>query len=325
MLLGSLLSQELCLALFAHHCCIEPVKADLGIRSITTKEVDQRRQTVIVVEEQIVFCTFVERQDVEFALHEHPTARLQRVDFGDIGKLGEITSSILEEAGLAEMISKCYPAMSLKVCFRRFVCPGCDAVAGIWMFTRTISLTYLLLVLALGGCASTGSADNPSASQFNPPVENPLFVPQGQDPQQYQRVYDTVYDVCQRFFDIAGSNMYAGEIAGVPRISTGVFDWFRLEWYDGYELWESTAQSIRRRLQVQITPAEVGGYFILVRVYKELEDPGSGTIAGLSTTMRQDDLRTGSVKRVVPTSNWIDMGRDTRLESHILSKLKEKL
>lgn len=201
-----------------------------------------------------------------------------------------------------------------------------DVDAGIWMFTRMACFTAWMLMPWVAGCATTGNYDNPGAGAYVPAIENPLFVPQGQDPQQYQRVYDTVYDICQKYFDIAGSNMYAGEIAGAPLLSSGVFDWFQYEWYDGYELWQSTAQSIRRRLQVQITPAEVGGYFVLVRIYKELEDPGAGLATGLLSSMRNDDLkRPVTGKGTALGSYWIDMGRDTRLEGLIITKLKEKL
>lgn len=189
------------------------------------------------------------------------------------------------------------------------------------------SVLAIIMLVAMAGCKSSSSNDNPYVVRGALPIENPLFVPQGHDAQQYQRVYETVYDECQRFFDIASSNMYAGEIVSVPRISAGVFDWFIYEWYDGYELWQSTAQSIRRRLNVQITPAEVGGYFVQVKIIKELEDPGQAVTPLEQRRLRPDD--TFDIVGVVPSSiqrsRWIDMGRDTRLEDLIISKLKEKL
>jgi len=199
---------------------------------------------------------------------------------------------------------------------------------GVWgAFMHKISLIGFIWVASLVGCASTSSTENPYVIRGSLPNENPLFVPQGHDAQQYQRVYDTVYDVCQKFFDIANSNMYAGEIVSVPRISAGVFDWFSYEWYDGYELWQSTAQSIRRRLQVQITPAEVGGYFVLVKIVKELEDPGQSVAPLVQRRLRPDDTMdvVGVVPSSIQRSRWIDMGRDTRLEELIINKLKEKL
>lgn len=189
------------------------------------------------------------------------------------------------------------------------------------------SLFVGLLITIMAGCQSSQTNDNPYVVRGALPIENPLFVPQGQDAQQYQRVYETVYDECQRFFDIASSNMYAGEIVSVPRISAGVFDWFLYEWYDGYELWQSTAQSIRRRLTVQITPAEVGGYFVQVKIIKELEDPGQAVTPLEQRRLRPDDPFdvVGVVPSSIQKSRWIDMGRDIRLEELIISKLKEKL
>jgi hypothetical protein len=187
----------------------------------------------------------------------------------------------------------------------------------------------LLLLPLMIGCASTSWQSDPALVRGSLPNENPLFVPQGHDAQQYQRVYDTVYDICQTYFDIANSNMYAGEITGVPRLSAGIFDWFVYEYYDGYELWQSTAQSIRRRLQVQITPAEVGGYFVLVRIQKELEDPGQLVVLNNQRRLRPDDpidaQNVSSPSQVNPASKWIDIGRDARLEALIITKLKEKL
>ncbi|MBL8821832.1 MAG: hypothetical protein JNJ77_04525 [Planctomycetia bacterium] len=183
------------------------------------------------------------------------------------------------------------------------------------------------LLVSLAGCASTPIQENPYTVRGSIPFENPLFVPQGHDPQQYQRVYDIVYDVCQTYFDIANSNMYAGEIVGVPRVSGGVFDWCSTGWYDGYEIWESTTQSMRRRLLVQITPAEVGGYFVLVKVIKELEDPGRAVNPLQIRRVRPDDTvdAYNNAPQQLLNERWIDKGRDTRMEEAIISKLKEKL
>ena len=90
----------------------------------------------------------------------------------------------------------------------------------------------MILAIAMTGCMSGPPVENPYLVANHYPAENPLFVPQGQDAQQYQRVYDTVYDVAHKYFDIAASNMYAGEILGVPRISAGIFDWITYEGYD---------------------------------------------------------------------------------------------
>jgi hypothetical protein len=192
---------------------------------------------------------------------------------------------------------------------------------------RIRTVLGMILASVMTGCMSGPPVENPFLVPNHYPAENPLFVPQGQDAQQYQRVYDTVYDVAHKYFDIAASNMYAGEILGVPRISAGVFDWITYEGYDTYQLLESTAQSIRRRLHIQIIPAEVGGYFVLVKVIKELEDPGQNVAPVSGRRLRPDDVT--SQPGIAPTKAtgpcWIDMGRDWRFEELILRKLKECL
>jgi hypothetical protein len=222
-------------------------------------------------------------------------------------------SSKSGKADLADLVGSCYAAESAS--FDENV-------------MRLLAISLLLPWICIG-CTSTRWQDDPALVRGSLPIENPLFVPQGQDPQQYQRVYDTVYDICQTYFDIANCNMYAGEITGVPLLSAGIFDWFRFEYYDGYEIWQSTAQSIRRRLQVQITPAEVGGYFVLVRIQKELEDPGQIVRINDQRRLRPDDpidaQNVAAPSLTSPASRWIDMGRDTRLETLIITKLKEKL
>jgi hypothetical protein len=192
---------------------------------------------------------------------------------------------------------------------------------------KPFSSTLLLGFVLATGCVSGPAVQNPYLVANPYPSENPLFVPQGQDAQQYQRVYDTVYDVAHKYFDIAASNMYAGEILGVPRISAGIFDAIQYEWYDGYELFQSTTQSIRRRLHIQIIPAEVGGYFVLVKVIKELEDPGDNVAPVATHRLRPDDPTNnlGILPSKTAGPCWIDLGRDTRLEELILSKLKQRL
>ncbi len=184
-----------------------------------------------------------------------------------------------------------------------------------------------LAMFLCAGCVSGPPLDSGNGNIATFRSENPLFVPQGQDAQQYQRVYDTVYDVVHKYFEIASSNMYAGEILSVPRVSAGLFDWFRYEGYDSYELWQSTAQSIRRRLHVQIIPAEVGGYFVSVKVFKELEDPGAPVNPMVQRRLRPEDPtdNAGMTPTRISGMRWIDFGRDARLEELILSKLKERL
>src|SRR5262245_3261928 len=126
--------------------------------------------------------------------------------------------------------------------------------------------------VSLPGCMSGGTwGPQPynSVPVYEHVYENPLFLAQGQD--SYYDVFRQVYDVVNDYFDIAYSNIQAGRIEGRPKVTAGFWDVVTLDWHSKQELFESTLQTIRRRVEVTIAPAECGGYFIDVKVYKELE------------------------------------------------------
>lgn len=155
-------------------------------------------------------------------------------------------------------------------------------------------------------------------------LENPLFLPQGQD--SYQQVFHDVRRAVECFFPIASSNIYAGSIDSAPVITAGFWDGLRYGWYDRYELTEASLQTIRRRAVVRIIPAEVGGYFVDVRVYKELEDlPKPAHATAGAAVIRQELPMDPSLQPVLPQlsrSGWILIGRDPALEQKILRRLR---
>lgn len=155
-------------------------------------------------------------------------------------------------------------------------------------------------------------------------LENPLFLPQGQD--SYQQVFHDVRRAVESFFPIAASNIYAGSIDSAPVITAGFWDGLRYGWYDRYELCESSLQTIRRRAVVRIIPAEVGGYFVDVRVYKELEDlPKPAHATAGAAVIRQELPMDPSLQPVLPQlsrAGWILIGRDPALEQKILRRLR---
>jgi hypothetical protein len=179
------------------------------------------------------------------------------------------------------------------------------------------------LLLAGGGCLRATMA--PPSSFAPVAYENPVFLAQGHA--DYQHVFDHVYDVVAQYFPIHSSNIFAGQIESRPLISAGVWDAARFDFYDGYELWESSLQTIRRRAIITIAPADCGGYFVDVKVYKELEDlpqpahaaAGAATIRTESTVERTTDV----VDVPFVTRGWIPIGRDCALEALIVARLKE--
>ena len=76
----------------------------------------------------------------------------------------------------------------------------------------------------------------------------------------------------------------------------------------------------------RIAPAEGGGYFVDVRVFKELEDlPRPSRSTAGAASFRSDNTVERQFEVIDPTvfeSNWIPIGRDTKLEQVLLQKMK---
>jgi len=94
-----------------------------------------------------------------------------------------------------------------------------------------------------------------------------------------------------------------------------------------YQRTEATLQTMRRRGNVLIQPAEDGGFFIDVTVFKELEDlPRPIRSTSGAASFRSDNTIERQFEVIDPTvieTNWIPKGRDTCLEQIILQRLKK--
>jgi hypothetical protein len=193
---------------------------------------------------------------------------------------------------------------------------------------RTLGTLWAGVLAALaGGCVTLPAGAPPAFLRPDPniTVENPVFVPLG--PPAYGVVFEKILDVVGDYFEIAYSNRYDGRIETFPRISPGLEQPWKPGSPDCYQRLEATLQSMRRRAIVLIQPADDGGYFIEVTVYKELEDLPQPTrmLAGGSafrtgpTVERQFEVIDAAVFEL----NWIPKGRDTVLEQLILQRLKK--
>lgn len=190
--------------------------------------------------------------------------------------------------------------------------------------------TLAVLTGTLAGCATGPVPSNPML--VNPTEaavdceRNPLWIPQR--PEAYALVFDKTYDIVNEYFPIAYSNRFDGLITTEPLMTAGYFDGFglRLGYYNNYENWEATLQTIRRTAVVKITPADTGGYYIDVKVNKELEDlvrPQHGS-AG-AAIIRTDNPIERQYEVISPdflTRGWIPFGQDHALEQVILKRLK---
>jgi hypothetical protein len=184
----------------------------------------------------------------------------------------------------------------------------------------------LLAALACG-CLTVPITSNapPACPDPDVVVENPLFVPLA--PFSYGLVFEKVLDVVGHYFEIAYSNRYDGRIETFPRTSPGLEQPWKPGDPDLYQRLEATLQSMRRRAIVLIQPADDGGYFIEVTVYKELEDlpqptkvlPGGAAFRTEPTVERQFEVIDATVFEL----SWIPKGRDTAMEQAILQRLKK--
>jgi hypothetical protein len=169
--------------------------------------------------------------------------------------------------------------------------------------------------------------DNPAFFRPDPNLhcENPVYVPLG--PPAYGSVFEKVLDVVSDYFEVAYANRYDGSILTYPLIAPG----FERPWKpgspDSYERLLATWQTIRYRAAVSIQPADDGGFFVQVTVFRELEDlprpvrqtAGAASFRSDNTVERQFEVVDPSVQ----DSNWIPLGREPHLEQAILQRIKK--
>jgi hypothetical protein len=181
------------------------------------------------------------------------------------------------------------------------------------------------VAVCMAGCASGPLLENPLPIRPDRPVphENPLYVPQGE--QAYARVFDKILDVLSDYFPLAYSSRYDGRIETAPAIAPGIEQPWKPGSPDCYQRLLAFFQTIRHRAVVVITTAEDGGYFIDLKVYKELLDTprpsrataGDATFRIEQTVQRQFEV----VEPELFEASWIPIGRDCKLEQCILDRL----
>jgi hypothetical protein len=188
-----------------------------------------------------------------------------------------------------------------------------------------------MMVVACG-CTSMGPLlDNPVLLRpvAAGPVENPVYVPLGISGDAYRKVIEKVTDVVDDFWDIAEINPYAGLIRTHPRVSPGLEQFFKPGSPDFDQRLLATLQSIRSYAVVKIDVARDGGYWVDVKVYKELEDVARPIRATAGAAAFRSDLTVDRQYEVIEpvdvTSGWIPIGEDEKLEQEIVARIKKCL
>jgi hypothetical protein len=196
---------------------------------------------------------------------------------------------------------------------------------------RTLWITWAAAMAALaGGCASGPLLDNPLVitPDASVTIENPVYVPLG--PAAYHTVFEKVLDIVSDYFEIAETNRYDGSIKTFPKTEPGLERSLLPGSPDFEQRLLATLQSIRYYAFVRIQVADDGGYFVDVKVWKQLEDvPRPSRATAGAAVFRSDNVveRQFEVIDVAPpdTSGWIPIGRDPKLEQLILQRIKNCL
>jgi hypothetical protein len=192
-----------------------------------------------------------------------------------------------------------------------------------WQTPRTWWTATLSLLLA--GCVSGPLQENPMLLRPQKPLvqENPVYVPLG--PHSYGMLFENVLDVVNDYFEIAYSNRYGGEIETFPRVAPGLEQPWKPGSPDLYQRLLASFQSIRHRAVVKIRSAEDGGFFIDVKIYKELEDVAQPVRSNAASAVFRSDNTVERQFEVIDATTyesvWIPMGRDPCLEQVILDRL----
>jgi hypothetical protein len=193
---------------------------------------------------------------------------------------------------------------------------------------RTCWTAWIAAALLMGsGCASGPLLDNPMLVPIDPnvTVENPVFVPGG--PTAYGAIFEKVLDIIDDYFEVAFPSRYDGRIETFPRIAPGYEQWWKPGSPDPEQRLLATLQTIRHRAVVQIEPANDGGFFVSVKIFRELEDlPRPVRATAGSASFRSDNTVERQFEVIDPTvfeSQWIPLGEDAKFEQVILQRIKK--
>lgn len=188
---------------------------------------------------------------------------------------------------------------------------------------RILRLGLVAASVAGPGCAAERLTTPPPAAHAA--LSNPLFVPVANG----QYVWERVAEVLHRHqFPIAVENKPDGVIETEYKTGSGVLEPWHHDSVGLENRWESTLQSVRRRVLVTLAPSS-GGHLVGVEVYRELEDlhglaanSAGGATFQESTPLRRDlNLVVGQSA----PSGWIPQGRDPDLEHRLLTDIQRAL
>ena len=178
-----------------------------------------------------------------------------------------------------------------------------------------------------GGCSTMPEVTMPFAEKYLQEAvnTNPLIVPAG----DFELVWKQTVKVLDEYFDIATEDRLSGKIVTQTVIGATLAEPWRGDSVGFQDRLESTLQTIRRYAVVTVKPVPGGGYAVKVEVNKQLEDLAkpdrqAGGRAVFNNVFPIN--RTREVVGPVPQPiQWLDRGRDHKLEQVILARIKRDL
>lgn len=203
---------------------------------------------------------------------------------------------------------------------------GVDTPAGVRMLCLSIIVSLILAIFSGVGCRQFRYRfRNAPPEQF---VPNPLDLPAAPDAFVWSQVIDAVDDYFRIIRETPVQNadgfILDGRVETAYSIGASCFEPWRKDSTPGFERWQGTLQSIRRRAIVTVRPRGPG-YTVEVVVQKDLEDVGraeSRTQASVGILYDSSIERRGRLVEGTPeTLGWIPLGRDSSLEQVILSDI----
>jgi hypothetical protein len=156
-------------------------------------------------------------------------------------------------------------------------------------------------------------------------VENPVYLPG--NPPAYNPIFEKAVAVVSDYFSISYANRQDGRIETYPRVSPGLEQPLKPGSPDYDQRLLATLQSIREHAIALVRAAESGGYFVDVKVFKDLEDLPRPTAVRAGSAAFQGDVIVDRGAIVIDEAysepGWIPIGRDVKLEQVILQRLRK--
>jgi hypothetical protein len=156
--------------------------------------------------------------------------------------------------------------------------------------------------------------------------DNPLAFSSADAP-TVQQVTRSVLQNLRFVIEVPPAN--ENQITTEPITGASWFEFWREDTIGVFQHVESSLHTVRRRVSVTVAPGEHGGASVAIKVTKErmsAPDIGPNTIA---QTFSIYDLEHSELARFDETDpqyfQWVEMGRDDRLEQRILERIQATL